>query len=213
MADRTQTPREELANALSHALGCVVALLIWPLLVDAAAERSGAAGVLAASLFCGAMCFQYAASAIYHGLAPGRAKQWAKAVDHAAIFIFIAGSSSPFTLGVMGGTAGAATCALIWTLALAGASLKLRRRLTNRRLSTGLYVLLGWFALIVAWPQLQHLDATAFAWLLGGGGAYMVGTLFFVYDEKLRFGHLVWHLFALAGSACHVFAAFGPALF
>lgn len=213
MPNRTQSPREELANALSHGLGCVIALLIWPLLVEVAGQRSGAAGVLAASLFCGAMCFQYAASAIYHGLPPGRAKQWAKAVDHAAIFIFIAGSSSPFTLGVMGGTMGAATCALIWTLALAGASLKLRRRLTNRRLSTGLYVLLGWFALIVAWPQLQHLDATAFAWLLGGGGAYLVGTVFFVFDEQLRFGHLVWHLFALAGSACHVCAAFGPALF
>ena len=213
MPHRTQTPREELANTLSHAFGCVVAVLIWPWLVDAAAGRRGAAGVLAASLFCGAMCFQYAASAIYHGLAPGRAKQWAKAVDHAAIFIFIAGSSSPFTLGVMGGTAGAATCALIWTLALAGASLKLRRRLTNRRLSTGLYVLLGWFALIVAWPQVQHLDPVELAWLLGGGGAYLVGTVFFVYDAQLRFGHLVWHLFALAGSACHVCAAFGSALF
>jgi hemolysin III len=213
MSNRMQTPREELANALSHALGCIVALLIWPLLVDVAAQRSGAAGVLAASLFCGAMCFQYAASAIYHGLAPGRAKQWAKAVDHAAIFVFIAGSSSPFTLGVMGGTTGAATCALIWTLALAGASLKLRRRLTNRRVSTGLYVLLGWFALVLAWPQFEHLDASAITWLIGGGLSYLVGAVFFVYDSQLRFGHLVWHLFALAGSGCHVCAAIGPALF
>jgi hemolysin III len=213
MLNRSQTPHEELANALSHALGFGVALLIWPLLVDVAAQRSGAAGVLAASLFCGAMCFQYAASTIYHGLAPGRAKQWAKAVDHAAIFVFIAGSSSPFTLGVMGGTMGAATCALIWTLALAGASLKLRRRLTNRRVSTGLYMLLGWFALVLAWPQFQHLDASAIAWLLGGGMSYLVGAIFFVYDSQLRFGHLVWHLFALAGSGCHVCAAIGPALF
>lgn len=211
MDSRNQTPREEMANALSHALGCVVALTMWPQLTDVAAQRSGAAGVLAASLFCGAMCFQYAASAVYHGLAPGRAKQWAKAVDHAAIFIFIAGSSSPFTLGVLGGKTGAATCALIWTLALAGAWLKLRNRLTNERVSTGLYLLLGWFALVVAWPQLQHLDTSAFAWLIGGGGAYMVGTVFFVFDGQLRFGHLVWHLFTLIGSACHLCAALGTA--
>lgn len=208
--DRTQSPREELANAATHALGCVVALLIWPLLAEAGWRRSGAAGVLGVSLFCAAMCFQYAASAVYHGLPGGRTKQWARAVDHAAIFVFIAGSASPFTLGTMGGTAGAATAAVIWTLALAGAWLKLMRRLTNRRLSTGLYVLLGWFALIVAWPQVRLLDATALAWLLGGGVAYLVGTLFFIYDTKLRYGHTIWHLFALAGSACHVCAALWP---
>jgi hemolysin III len=211
MQERIQTAREELANTASHAFGCVFALLAWPLLIDVAAARSGARGVLAVSLFCAAMTFQYAASAVYHGLPPGRAKQWAKAIDHAAIFVFIAGSSSPVTLGVMGGATGIATCALVWALALAGASLKLRRRLTNRRLSTGLYLLLGWLALVVALPQLQHLDAGVLAWLLGGGAAYLAGTVFFVFDAQLRFGHLVWHLFALAGSGCHVCAALWPA--
>jgi hemolysin III len=109
MSARLQSPREELANAASHALGCVLALAAWPVLAQTAAERSGAAGVLAAGLFCSAMTFQYAASAICHALPPGRAKQWAKAIDHAAIFVFIAGSSSPFTLGVMGGPTGSGT--------------------------------------------------------------------------------------------------------
>jgi hemolysin III len=207
---RVQTPREELANTASHGLGCVLALLAWPVLIDAAAQRRGAIGVLAVSLFCAAMTFQYAASAVYHGLRPGRSKQWAKVVDHAAIFIFIAGTSSPFTLGVMGGATGVVTCVLIWVLALAGSSLKLRRRLTNQRLSTGVYVLLGWFALVVAIPQLQHLGAGTIAWLLGGGAAYLAGTVFFVFDARLRFGHLIWHLFALAGSGCHVCATLWP---
>jgi hemolysin III len=210
MPHRDQTAREELANTASHGLGCALALLAWPLLIDTAAQRNGAVGVLAVSLFCAAMTFQYAASAVYHGLPPGRSKQWAKAIDHAAIFIFIAGSSSPFTLGVMGGNTGIATCALIWVLALAGASLKLRRRLTSRRLSTGVYVLLAWFALVVALPQFEHLDAGTIAWLLGGGAAYLAGTVFFLFDAQLRFGHLIWHLFALAGSGCHVCAALWP---
>jgi hemolysin III len=150
-------------------------------------------------------------STVYHALPPGRAKLWCRAADHAAIFVFIAGSSTPFTLGLMSGPSGIATCMLIWTLALCGAALKLRRRLTNRRLSTGLYILLGWLALLAAWPGLLLLTPEALLWLLGGGLAYLVGTAFFVYDASLRFGHFVWHLFVMAGSSCHVCAAIWPA--
>jgi hemolysin III len=145
-------------------------------------------------------------------LPPGRAKLWARAIDHAAIYLFIAGSATPFALGLLGGTAGAATCALIWTLALTGAALKLRRRLTSARLSTGLYILFGWVALLLLWPDLRQIDGAALAWLLGGGAAYLVGAGFFVFDASLRFGHFVWHLFALAGSSCHVCAAIWPSL-
>jgi hemolysin III len=209
---RAQSRAEELANTLSHALGCVLALVVWPLLSDAARQQSGMLGVAGVSVFCASMALQYAASTIYHALTPGRAKQWARSVDHAAIYLFIAGSSTPFTLGVMHWPAGAATCALVWTLAVWGASLKLRRRLTNRRLSTGLYILLGWLAVLAAWPGMRQLDPAALVWLLGGGAVYLLGTAFFVFDASLRFGHFVWHLFVLAGSGCHVCAALWPAL-
>jgi len=211
-APRDQSRAEERANAASHAIGAPLALALWPALAQAAGQRWGGLGVLAVSLFCATMALQYLASTVYHALPPGRAKLWARAVDHAAIFIFIAGSCTPFTLGAIGGRAGIATCALVWTLALAGAALKLRRRLTNRRLSTGLYVLLGWVALLAAWPGLVVLDPVSLLWLLGGGLAYLVGTAFFVFDSALRFGHFVWHLFVLAGSGCHVCAALWPAL-
>ena len=209
---RAQTRAEELANALSHALGVLLALAAWPVLADAARLQSGRVGVLAVTVFCATMVLQYAASTVYHALPNGRAKLWARAVDHAAIFVFIAGSSTPFTLGLMQGPRGVVTCALVWVLALCGASLKLRRRLTNRRLSTGLYILLGWLALLVAWPGLQTLEVTALWWLFGGGLAYLIGTAFFVFDASLRFGHLLWHLFVMAGSGCHVCAALWPAL-
>lgn len=208
---RPQTRAEEIANAASHALACLLPVLAWPLL-DLAAPRAGSPlGRASVAVFCATMVLVFLASAVYHALPPGRAKLWARAVDHAAIFVFIAGSATPFTLGAMPGWAGSATCALLWALALAGAALKLMRRLTQRRLSTGLYLLLGWAALLAVVPGLAAIDAAALAWLIAGGVAYLVGTAFFVFDSALRFGHFVWHLFVVAGSGCHLAAALAPA--
>ncbi len=212
MVTRSQSRAEEWANAASHAAGVLLAIVAWPWLAQAAQQQGGARGVAAMGIFVATMVLQYGASALYHGLPPGRAKLWARAVDHAAIYLFIAGSATPFALGLLGGTAGAATCALIWTLALTGAALKLRRRLTSARLSTGLYILFGWVALLLLWPDLRQIDGAALAWLVGGGLAYLVGAGFFVFDASLRFGHFVWHLFALAGSSLHVLAALWPSL-
>ena len=210
-ASRAQTRAEEVANAASHALACALPVLAWPALAAAGQRQAGAIGVAAVAVFCATMALPFIASALCHALPPGRAKLWAKSVDHAAIYLFIAGSSTPFMLGTMPGLAGYATCALVWTLALTGAGLKLMRRLTNRRLSTGLYVLLGWGAVLAAWPGLQMLDGSALLWLLAGGLAYLVGTAFFMFDASLRFGHFVWHLFVMVGSVCHLCAALGTA--
>jgi hemolysin III len=212
MVPRSQSRTEEWANAASHAAGVLLAFAAWPWLAQAALQQGGPRGVAAMGLFVATMVLQYGASALYHALPPGRAKLWARAIDHAAIYLFIAGSATPFALGLLGGTAGAATCALIWILALSGAALKLRRRLTSARLSTGLYILFGWVALLLLWPDLRQIDGTALAWLLGGGLAYLVGAGFFVFDASLRFGHFVWHLFVLAGSSCHVCAAIWPSI-
>ena len=209
---RSQSRTEEWANAASHALGVLFACAAWPWLAELASRQGGRAGVLAMALFVATMVLQYGASTLYHALPPGRAKLWARAVDHAAIYLFIAGSATPFALGLLGGAVGKLTCLLLWTLALAGAWLKLRRRLTSSRLSTGLYVLFGWLALLLVWPDLQRVDQAALAWLVAGGAAYLVGAGFFVFDASLRFGHLIWHLFALAGSSCHVCAALWPSL-
>ena len=209
---RSQSRTEEWANAASHALGVLLPCAAWPWLAELASRQGGRLGVLAIGLFVATMVLQYGASALYHALPPGRAKRWARAADHAAIYLFIAGSATPFALGLLGGAAGTATCALIWTLGLGGAWLKLRSRLTSERVSTGLYVLFGWLALLLVWPDLQAVDQAALAWLFAGGAAYLVGAGFFVFDASLRFGHLIWHLFALAGSSCHVCAALWPSL-
>jgi hemolysin III len=190
MQHRPQTRPEEWANAASHGVGVLVVAALWPWLAQAAWQQGGTRGVAAMAMFALTLALQYGASAVYHGLPAGRAKLWARQVDHAAIYLLIAGSATPFALGLLGGRVGAATCALIWTLALAGAWLKLMRRLTSAR----------------------HIDASALAWVVGGGLAYMVGAGFFVFDASLRFGHFIWHLFALAGSSCHVCAAIWPSL-
>jgi hemolysin III len=216
MDSRSQSRPEEWANAVSHAAGVLLVLAAWPWLADVAQRQAGWRGVAAMAIFALTMALQYGASAVYHALPSGqgwgRAKLWARSVDHAAIYLFIAGSATPFTLGLLHGKAGVLTCTLIWTLALAGAWLKLMRRLTSARLSTGLYILFGWLALLLAWPDLQQIDRSALFWLLGGGVAYLVGAGFFVFDTSLRFGHFIWHLFALAGSGCHVCAAVWPSI-
>lgn len=209
---RDQTRAEEWANAASHGAGVLLAIAAWPWLARAALQQGGPLGVAAMGIFMATLMLQYGASTIYHALPPGRAKLWARAIDHAAIYLFIAGSATPFALGLLGGATGLATCALIWALALAGAALKLRRRLTSARLSTGLYVLFGWVAMLLLWPDLRQVDGAALAWLVGGGAAYLVGAAFFWFDASLRFGHFVWHLFVMAGSSCHVCAAVWPSL-
>jgi hemolysin III len=209
---RAQTGPEEWANAASHAAGVLVVFAVWPWLCAVAQRQAGTPGVLAMTAFTFTLVLQYGASAVYHATPPGRAKLWARAVDHAAIYLLIAGSATPFAIGLVGGRVGLLTCVLIWALALAGAWLKLMRRLTSQRLSTGLYVLFGWLALVLLWPDLRHIEPAALAWLIGGGIAYLVGAAFFVFDTSLRFGHFIWHLFALAGSSCHACAAIWPGL-
>jgi len=213
---RDQTRAEEWANTASHGAGVLLACAAWPWLAQLAWQQAGTRGVAAMAVFVATMVLQYGVSTLYHALPRTpryhRAKLWARSADHAAIYLFIAGSATPFAVGLLQNTAGLLTCTLIWALALAGAWLKLQRRLTSERLSTGLYVLFGWIALLLLWPDLRQLDAATLAWLLGGGVAYLVGAGFFLFDASLRFGHFIWHLLVLAGSSCHVCAAVWPGL-
>jgi hemolysin III len=210
--DRPQTRAEELANAASHAAGVVLAAAAAPWLFEVGQRQGGTLGQFAVALFLATMALQYGVSALYHALPHGQTKRWAMSADHATIYLFIAGSATPFTLGSLGGDAGALTSALVWTVALAGAWLKFKRRLMNLKLSTALYIGFGCAVFALAWPNLSQIDGTSLAWLFGGAAAYIVGAGFFMFDGSLRFGHFVWHLFALAGSGCHVCAAVWPSL-
>jgi hemolysin III len=200
---RPQTLREELANTLSHGLGFLLALASLPVLVSIAAQRGGAASVVGACVFSVTMMLLYGASALYHALPPGRAKRIANRLDHAAIYVFIAGSYTPFALGPLHGGWGWSLFGVVWGLATLGVLLKLLNRLRHPLWSTGLYVAMGWLALVAAVPMLERIATGGIVLLLAGGAAYTVGVVFFLLDNRVRYSHFVWHLFVLVGSACH----------
>jgi len=204
---REQTFGEELANALSHGLGFLLAVASLPILVHHAAVQGGAANIVAASLFAGTAILLYLVSTLYHALPAGSAKRWFNRLDHASIYLFIAGSYMPFLLGVLKGAWGWSLFGVVWGAAALGVGAKLLDRLKHPLWSTGLYVAMGWVALIAAVPLFERMSAAGLAWLIAGGVSYTAGAVVFLFDSKLRYAHFVWHLFVLGGSTCHFFAA------
>jgi hemolysin III len=204
---RPQSLGEEIANSVSHGLAFVLAMAALPVLVWFAAQRGSAADITAAAVFAGTMMLLYGTSTLYHALPAGRAKHWFNRLDHAAIYVFIAGSYTPFVLGVLRGGWGWTLFGIVWALAAFGVTLKLFNRLRHPLWSTGLYVAMGWVVLIAAVPLVQRMPGEALAWLVAGGLAYTLGAVVYLFDNRVRYAHFAWHLFVVAGSACHVVAA------
>lgn len=202
---------EEIANAITHGAGLVASVLAIPVLVGAAWAGHDPARIASAIVFAGALVALYGASTLYHALPPSRAKQLFQLVDHSAIFLLIAGTYTPFAIGVLRGIEGWTVLGLIWTLALAGIAGKSMGRLRSRRLSTLLYVGMGWLAVLILHPLAASLSAAGLGWLVAGGLFYTAGVLFYV-RERPRYSHTIWHLFVLSGSACHFMAVLWYAL-
>ena len=208
---RPQTLGEELANAISHGLGAMLAVAALPLLVWQAARLGTASDVVGACIFGASLMLLYGTSALYHALPAGGAKRWFNRMDHAAIYLLIAGSYTPFTLGVLKGPWGWSLFGVVWAAAAVGVAIKLLNRLRHPWLSTGLYVAMGWVALVAIRPLLERMPFAGLAWLVVGGLCYTLGAVVFMLDNRVRYAHAVWHLFVLGGSVCHFFAAFGYA--
>lgn len=204
---REQTCGEELANALSHGVGFLLAVASLPILVSQAAQRGSAANVVAASIFAGTAIVLYLVSTLYHALPAGAAKRWFNRLDHASIYLFIAGSYMPFLLGVLRGAWGWSLFGVVWGAAAVGIAAKLLDRLKHPLWSTGLYVAMGWVALIAAAPLVERMSPAGLMWLLAGGVSYTAGAVVFLLDSRLRYAHFVWHLLVLGGTTCHFFAA------
>ncbi|MCA0240699.1 MAG: hemolysin III family protein [Proteobacteria bacterium] len=202
-ADRPQTLGEEIANAITHGLGVLLALASLPVLVLHAA---GPAAVVGATLFASTMLLLYGVSTLYHALPPGRAKRWFNRLDHAAIYVFIAGSYMPFALGVLRGGWGWTLFGIVWALAALGVAIKLADRLRHPLWSTALYLAMGWVVLPALPALIREVSAPGLAWLVAGGVAYTLGAAVFVFDSRWRYAHALWHLFVLGGSGCHVAA-------
>ncbi len=208
---RAQTLGEEIANSVSHGVGALGAIIAAPLLIIAAVKRGDVASVVGASVFAGTTILLYLASAIYHALPSSRAKQIFKILDHGAIFLLIAGTYTPFTLGVLQGTWGWTLLGLIWSLALVGIVLKTTCTVRYAKVSTFMYLVMGWLIVIAIKPLLLNVLPWGLFWLVAGGLAYTGGVVFYALDSKIRYGHFIWHLFVLTGTSCHFIAVYGYA--
>lgn len=208
MTERPQTLGEEIANSLSHGLALVAALVAAPILIVAVSPQS-AAKIVGTSVFAATMVLLYFTSTLYHALPQGRAKRVFMKLDHGAVYLFIAGSYTPFALGVMGGAWGWTLFGLVWTMAAAGVTLKAFDRLSHPWLSTGLYLAMGWLVLIAAVPQVERVPSNGLILLVAGGLAYTVGVFFFMLDSRVRYPHAVWHGFVAAGTGLNYFAVLG----
>ena len=200
--DWTQSRAEEVANSVSHGLGLAAALIAGPFLVLTAARQENALFLVGTILFVVTMLFLYLCSTAYHAWPQTRLKCVLQVIDHSAIFLLIAGTYSPFTLGPLRGPWGWTIFALIWMMAIFGVLLKLLRGLGRKKLSLSLYVGMGWLILIAIRPLAGSVTGETLVWLFAGGVAYTGGVIFFV-NERVRFNHFVWHLFVLAGTLCH----------
>ncbi|WP_425257066.1 PAQR family membrane homeostasis protein TrhA [Rubrivivax sp. RP6-9] len=207
VVDRPQTLGEEIVNTISHGLGFLLAVASLPILVVFSGRHGVHSSLAGAVVFSLTAMLLYGASALYHALPRGRAKQVLQRLDHAAIFVFIAGSYTPFVLGPLHGPWGWSLFAVVWTVAAVGVTAKVLNRLQHPLWSTGLYVAMGWVALVAVVPMVERIAPAGLAWLVAGGVAYTVGALVFLLDNRVRYAHGVWHLFVLAGSVCHFFAA------
>lgn len=204
MPARLQTHGEEVANSVSHGIGFLAAVAVTPLLVVAAIPH-GAGSIVGVSIFAVTMAALYLASTLYHALPSARAKRVFRVLDHGAIFLLIAGTYTPFTLGILRGGWGWALFGAIWGLALAGAIFKAVVAFRYPKIATAIYVAMGWLMLIAVQPLWQRMPYQGFLWLLAGGLAYTGGVAFYA-AKRVRYSHFVWHLCVLAGTTCHFFA-------
>lgn len=211
MNERAQTPGEEIANSISHGVGLLGALVAIPFLLVVTAQRGTTMSVVGAGVFATTVLLLYAASTLYHALPGPRVKALFRKLDHGAIFLLIAGTYTPFTLGALAGPWGWTLFGVVWGLAGIGIALKAGDRMAHPVASTGLYVAMGWLAVFAMPEIIERIPVPGLILLGAGGAAYTLGVAFFATDSRVRYGHFVWHLFVLAGTACHFGAVLGYA--
>ena len=198
---------EEMASMATHAIGTVLAIAALVVMVMLAGDD--AFRVVSAGVFGTSLVLLYLSSTIYHATSCPKRKPMMQALDHACIYLLIAGSYTPLSLVALRGLWGWSLFGAVWTLALGGVLLK--TLIPGKRdtwWSTALYIVMGWLAVFAFGPMLRALSPAGVAWMVAGGLCYTLGVIFFAW-RSLRFNHAIWHLFVLAGSACHVVATAG----
>ena len=197
--------KNEWANTATHGLGVAASVVALCILIVFAARGGDAWEIVGVSIFGATLVLLYLASTLYHAAAQPHIKARLKVFDHSAIYLLIAGTYTPFMIGILRGGWGWSMFGVIWGLAVAGVVFKLFFTGRFPKLSTLIYILMGWLVLIAAVPMFTLIPRTTLTWLVIGGVTYTAGTLFY-HNERLRHAHAIWHLFVLGGSVCHAIA-------
>jgi hemolysin III len=198
------TPQEELASTLTHAFAAI--LSIWGLMAMVIASHGDPLKVVSSCVFGTCLILLYTSSTLYHAVSNPHTKSFFQTLDHACIYLLIAGSYTPLTLVGLQGVWGWSIFGVVWLCAIAGILLKTCfSGKKDSKLSTALYLLMGWIIIIAIKQLIINIPPAGIAWIVAGGVTYSLGVIFYAW-EKLPFNHAIWHLFVLGGSACHVIA-------
>jgi hemolysin III len=200
-----QTRCEEIANSVTHGMGLALSLAGLAVLVTLATLRGTAWHIVSCAVYGATLVILYAASTLYHSVRGPRVKRVLRILDHSAIYLLIAGTYTPFALVTLRGAWGWSLFGVVWGMALVGILWKIWFVDRFVVVSTTVYLLMGWLAVIAAKPLLAALPAGGIAWILAGGLCYTAGVVFFGW-KKLPYAHTVWHVFVVTGSVCHFLA-------
>lgn len=200
-----QSTGEEIANSIIHGAGLAASLVALPVAVAFAAAFHGSWQVVGNAVFGASLVALYATSTLYHAIPHPRAKRVLRVCDHSAIYLLIAGTYTPFSLGVLRGGWGWSLLVVVWALAAAGILFKVRWGFRFGVASTLVYLLMGWLCLVAIRPMVTLVPTAGLAWMVTGGVFYSSGVAFYAW-KSLRFSHAVWHVFVLLGSVCHYVA-------
>jgi hemolysin III len=197
--------RQEIANAITHGIGALLSIAALVLLVVMASIYRSAWHIIGFAIFGSTMIVLYTSSTLYHALTHQGVKHLFRKFDHMSIYLLIAGTYTPFCLTVLESWIGWTVFGVVWTCAITGIILKAFHTGKHERLSTFLYVMMGWIILPAIKPLYDAVSAEVFIFLMAGGACYTIGTYFFLKDTK-RYYHSIWHLFVLAGTVSHFFS-------
>ncbi|HKP35683.1 MAG TPA: hemolysin III family protein [Pyrinomonadaceae bacterium] len=200
-----QTPGEEIANSVSHGFALALAIVAAPILIMVHARSGTSWNLVGVSVFAMSMILLYLASTLYHAVTHTGAKRVFRVLDHGAIFLLIAGTYTPFTLGILRGPWGWTIFGLVWGMAAFGLTTKAIFGTNHRWLTVPLYLVMGWLAIIAAPQILARVPLSGLILIVAGGLAYTGGVAFFAVP-RMRYSHFAWHLFVMAGTVCHFFA-------
>jgi hemolysin III len=201
------SPIEEKINIISHAIGFILSIVAFVLLVTHANLHGDVWHIVSFSIFGASLIILYAASTFYHSAKKPELRNRLKIIDHASIYVLIAGTYTPFTLVVLNGTIGWVIFGASWGLALTGIILKLFFTGKYNLVSTIMYVLMGWIIVFAIKPLIKNLPLEGLLWLFAGGISYTIGAALYSI-KKIKFNHSVFHMFVLIGSFCHFVSVF-----